>query len=549
MIRVAFKRKDGNKEPVFILTLPLKYEKWQYNYLNKVFGVAHTVKNNLISECKGDLAQMEQTKAYRYNQKLLDFKYEALKNLNIRMSKCKSAKKLIKLQTQYDKLKSEIAKLLEIKKGYAKKYRLTASDIEQRVKKHQKHYSRILHTHLAQKIAYEVSTMIDAYLFNRGKSIDFESWNECRSISGKSNKTGIIFDGQNVFVGYRKKLKLDVAFNKKDPYGYQTEALKRDVHFCRIIRKPASDGWRYFVQLTLSGMPPVKASKKTGELLHAPGNSRVGIDIGPQTAAVVSDTDVKMHVLASDVQTIDNKLRKVNRRMDRSRRATNPQFFAEDGSVVPKNKLAPELLNKQGNRKWVKSKTYRKLERKRMYLYSKQAEARIQSHNELANKIICQGTTIFIENMNFRGLAKRAKETTKNKNGKFNCKKRFGKSIANKAPAKFVSIVERKAAINGGALIKIHTSEAKASQYVHDSKTFKKKKLSQRWQVMDDGTKIQRDLYSAFLIKNTDDTLSAFNQTQLEKEYPQFLKMHSVEIERLSQLSTLPTSVGVKHTA
>lgn len=41
----------------------------------------------------------------------------------------------------------------------------------------------------------------------------------------------------------------------------------------------------------------------------------------------------------------------------------------------------------------------------------------------------------------------------------------------------------------------------KASQYDHELNQFIKKKLSQRFHIFSDGTKVQRDVYSAFLLK------------------------------------------------
>ena len=49
------------------------------------------------------------------------------------------------------------------------------------------------------------------------------------------------------------------------------------------------------------------------------------------------------------------------------------------------------------------------------------------------NRIISLGNRILVETMNYKELQSRAKETTKNKNGKNNKKKRFGKSLSNKA--------------------------------------------------------------------------------------------------------------------
>ena len=106
--------------------------------------------------------------------------------------------------------------------------------------------------------------------------------------------------------------------------------------------------------------------------------------------------------------------------------------------------------------------------------------------------------------MRFRALAKRAKEAKTNSNGKFVSKKRFGKSVSNKAPALFVKTLERKVVGAGGSFQKVDTFSVKASQFNHLTETFTKKNLSKRWNTMPDGMKVQRDLYSAFLIQNVD---------------------------------------------
>ena len=51
------------------------------------------------------------------------------------------------------------------------------------------------------------------------------------------------------------------------------------------------------------------------------------------------------------------------------------------------------------------------------------------SHNVLANQILTEGSDIFVENMNYKALSKRAKfkeGEEKNKKGKNKRKKRFG---------------------------------------------------------------------------------------------------------------------------
>ncbi|MBS4193029.1 transposase, partial [Bacillus sp. FJAT-49705] len=129
-------------------------------------------------------------------------------------------------------------------------------------------------------------------------------------------------------------------------------------------------------------------------------------------------------------------------------------------------------------------------------------------------------------------LQKRAKETTRNKNGRFSRKKRFGKSIARKAPSMLITILEQKLSIFGIELKKINTSKVKASQYHHETDTFQKKSLSERWNLIRN-ERVQRDLYSAYLIKNVTESLDSINRYLCMDEYDHFKKLHDIEIIRI----------------
>ena len=148
--------------------------------------------------------------------------------------------------------------------------------------------------------------------------------------------------------------------------------------------------------------------------------------------------------------------------------------------------------------------------------------------------------------MRFHALAKKAKEAKKNKDGKNISRKRFGKSIANKAPAAMVNILAQKVEQAGGTFQKVDTFKVKASQYNHLTQTYTKKALSKRWNVMPDGKRIQRDLYSAFLIKNVNKSLTKPDNRRCKPGYPAFVKLHDKEIERLSNMFT-PISMGIRH--
>ena len=74
---------------------------------------------------------------------------------------------------------------------------------------------------------------------------------------------------------------------------------------------------------------------------------------------------------------------------------------------------------------------------------------------------------------------RRAKETTVNSKGKFNRKKRFGRSIKNRCPSGFQTAVEQKFKVSGGTYIEV-SNYYRASQYDHTVDDYIKMKLSDR---------------------------------------------------------------------
>lgn len=205
----------------------------------------------------------------------------------------------------------------------------------------------------------------------------------------------------------------------------------------------------------------------------------------------------------------------------------NPNNYKEDGSV------------KKGKKTWKKSKTYQAVQNQLKSL-RRQKAARLKQWQEAeANKIATMGNKVFVETMDFKALQKRAKNTerqeqtsiVKQKDGtekkvhKYKKKKRFGNSIGMHAPAQFISILGRKLSYHKGGLCRINTWKFKASQYNHVDDTYEKKKLSKRYNTID-GRWVQRDLYSAFLLMCSDDTLEHADQKRCTGNYKCFLKNH-----------------------
>lgn len=470
----------------YCVTFPLITEKYQETILNKRFEISRQLYNAVLSKAYKRYKSMIETKKYRQLK-------EQINNAN------EKEKKLLYKQ---------------LNEMY-KQYRLNEYSLHEDIQEMQHHFSENIDSFTAQKIATRVWSAFEDLLFGDGKIVHFKKYGELDSLEGKSNKTGIRFkDGFLIWNG----LKIPVKIDYNNPYEYQ--ALKDEICYCRIKRRFIKGKYKYYLQIVFKGVPPMKINKD-GEVKRHIGNGTVGLDIGTQTIAIVSNVDVKLLELADRVNNIEKEKRRILRYMDRSRRANNPDNFNEDGTI------------KKGKLKWVKSNRYIKAQNKLRELYRKQADVREYQHQLLSNYILSLGNKIKVEEMNFKGLQKRSKKTEKNDKGKFKRKKRFGKSLANKAPAKLLTMLDNKLKYFGEKLIKVNTKEVKASQYNHLNCRYKKKKLSQRWNDLN-GIKIQRDLYSAFLIQHINDDLCNINQEECKRDFERFKILHDKEIERLN---------------
>ncbi|MGG3998423.1 RNA-guided endonuclease TnpB family protein, partial [Anoxybacillus kestanbolensis] len=238
-------------------------------------------------------------------------------------------------------------------------------------------------------------------------------------------------------------------------------------------------------------------------------------------------------ILAPSIENIEKQKRVLQRKLDRQRRANNPHKYNEDGTIKKDNK-----------EKWVWSKNYLKTRNQLAELQRKIADKRKQDHQRLANWIITLGHHIQVEKMNFRALQAKAKETKVDANGKYKKKKRFGKSIANRAPSLFLNILNQKLQYEGYSLQYIDTFRVKASQYDHQNDEYNKKTLSQRWHEVD-GRRVQRDLYSAFLIMNVKDNRKEIDRHKCLERWDQFIRLHDEEIKRLHLHPCVVSSMGI----
>ena len=488
----------------FTLTLELKAEKWQEDILDKRFNIGRQMYN----ACLGELYK-------RYNAMTERKEYKAV----INMPKGKERNR------EFSRLNKE--------------YGLTEYSLHAYVKPIQHHFKDNIDSFTAQKIATRAFRAFEKYMFHQAKKVYFKKYNELNSLEGKSNKTGIRFVNNELIWS---KLNVSVIIKRNDEYIQM--ALENKVKYCRILRKFIRGRYKYYVQLMLDGIPPIKINKETGEIKNTTGEGRVGLDIGTQTIAIASQYDVKLLELAPELElnNIEEEKRILQRKLDRQRRANNPSNFNEDGTI----KKGIRVDGKLAKLEWNESNRYIKTKNQLRELQRKQADIRKQSHEKLANYIIGLGNRVLAEDMNYKGLQARAKKTTINeKTGRINRKKRFGKSLANKAPSMFLTILDNKLKFNNTQLYKIDTWSVKASQYNHIEDEYIKKSLSERWNDFEE-CKVQRDLYSSFLIMNVKDNLKEIDRDLCIETFDNFTELHDKEVERIQNSnSRLISSMGI----
>ncbi len=479
-----------------VLTLPLLTEPWQEHIIEKRFSIVEHLKNQLIAMELRKLKNLRRTKAYRQLAEAIE---AAPKDQ--RAALYRARKKMLQ-----DAGFSE----------YAFK-----SDMQSPDSPMQRHFSMHITAKIAQKAAFDVWTAFKKYLFSNGKEVHFHKHGTLQSVTCQTNGQDGMKYTDNIFTWSGANSKgqkaITISIHVRPPQNdYEREMLKKPVKYMRVVRQWVKSRYKYYLQLTLVGQPVQKERKF--------GAGRVGLDIGTRSIAISSETSVQLRELAEGVNENHRKKLLLQRKMDRSKRRTNPGNYNPDGTIhrPPKG----ERMH------WNYSKHYKKLAGKVRELERKNAAIRKYEHTCLANEILSLGDEIYVEKMSFSGLQRRAKETKKDAKGRYLRKKRFGKSLANKAPATLLQILKTKAAQTGQTVQEVDTTAFRASQFDHTSGQYRKLMLSERWKTLSSGDRVQRDLYSAFLLMNSADKEHS-DRALCDATFENFKRLHDAEVTRI----------------
>ena len=517
----------------FVLTLPLKVEKWQADILDKRYELLRQVYN---------MVQQKLVRQYIYFSQQKE--YKACGNDFSRKRDFFASHPF-----HFKGVKSKDGELADIKFPYTYDSRSSSSgkrapggisDYVSKLWSHRIGQDKSLvdfgiNGSILEELGLHVMKAWEDRLYKfKSKRVSFKDYGDINSFGCRYHKgtfAGFTINLEDGFITFNTngrrgqfaeliKLQIDYSREKK---GYAEDALKGGIASIRkliIVRRYIRGRNKYYLQLTISGEKPQK-----GRTL---GRGNVGIDIGPSTIATSSLKGVHFDKLADKCDNIEHDLYLINRKLDRSRKANNPQNYNEDGS--PKH-----ISQQKGERRiWNKSNRYKQLKLKRKELYRRQADIRKQQHVEIANALLSQGNTFIVENNPIDAWVRRAKETTKTKTGKNRCKKRYGKSVANHAPAMFVSILKNKVLSLGGELYEVDPRYA-ATQFDFTNGEFTKHEVCERSITLSNGSTHQRDMLSAFNLQHIrlqSKELKDYDIEQMQADYPIFCRLEAAEQER-----------------
>jgi len=322
-----------------------------------------------------------------------------------------------------------------------------------------------LRSHDMQTAATRAFRAVEQYAYGKRGWPRFKKIGRHRSIEGKGNAVIIrrtTPDGAEV-VRYGG-LTIKMIIRNIDGLSYEARALANETKFVRLVCKAINGRTRWYAQLIQRGQPPQRRLTGTG---------RVGLDLGPSEIAAVSNDDALLTRFCPHVFYLDKQIRVIRRQMDRSRRASNPHCFDMQGPWIKGMKITH------------RSKTYLRLRAQLAEMERKLGSARDTAHGDLANRVLGQGNTIHTEKLAYRSF-----------------QKNYGKSVRRAAPGMFISKLKRKAERAGGEVVEISTGSTRLSQACHISGDHVKKPLSQRYHMFPDGSRVQRDLYSAYLARH-----------------------------------------------
>ena len=243
---------------------------------------------------------------------------------------------------------------------------------------------------IIQKLGTALFLSIRKAVFS-GTEIHFRRHGATDSLEEKSARSGIIYKAEKdivTFAGMKLCLK---PVRKKDTY--LAQAMQGRVKYCRIMREPFCTGYRYFLQIIMTGKAPDKVSMRPGT---------AGLDPGVSTMAVVGDSGAGFYTLAEGVEKYERAVRDATAVFERRRRLASPQNYNPDGTVKRDTKAF--------KKHWRRTKGATRALMGLKSAYRKKAAYIKNCHGYLSNRIVESCSVLVKEPMDYKVLTKKAKK-------------------------------------------------------------------------------------------------------------------------------------------
>ena len=493
---------------MYTVRFQLELSMSEKQFLSKSFFYANQIHNQLVRHTTNCLNALFHDKDY----------LEARKTYG----EAGFSKKTDELSTSEKKKKKELSFIMYNKQ---KEYKLTKGALYKFVSKEQKKYKNYINSHQAQAEADTVYKSIEKVLFADGHYLHYRRYNSFDCIKQKCAANGVHLPRWDTIRFMKHYFKVRIPENEYIQSILSSSELKRDVVYSFLKRIEFNSGFKYYVVITLRGNVPKRIE------LSEDGGHRTGIDFGTSTIATVSNNEVHLEELAPNSARYEKEIRHKQNLVNASMRKHNPENYSKNGTV------------KKGKHKWKTTKRCRRLKRQIRVLYRKQTAYIKTSHHTFINKVIQNTSEFILEPMSFKALQKKSKNTerqdkatpVKQKDGsskmvcKYKRKKRYGHSIKNRSPGRMQADLKTKATQYGIPYYEIDIYQYRASQLHPDTGEYIKPALNERFKTIA-GHRVQRDLYSAFLICHADDTLTAPDFKACHLDFPHFVEMQDTLI-------------------
>lgn len=387
----------------------------------------------------------------------------------------------------------------------------SANDFEKILKEHAERSGRKkqLNSSLGQIIADDLYRSYADWIFHKkGRPRFCERGRGLHSLRGKNNATGVVWKHKERSVRYGKRL-YRAVIDPKDRYVREALADPADpskprrVRYCCLVRKRIRGKERFYVHLVLDGVPPART-------IAAPKEECMGIDPSLRNVTCVHANGSVAKIDISAPKEDAKEVRRLQRAMDRSLRAVNPDNYNENGTP------------KKGARKWVRSKHYLALQAELADLKCRGVDTRRNIHGRVVRILVGSAGTIRVEENNWKALQRG----------------RYGKSVLNGAPSEFIERLRRTAESAGSEVILVNPRELKPSQHDPMSGTFVKHELwERRCRLGDTAFFLDRDVMAALNLVHAEVTTNTYDSEALARAL-QTSKQHWLDAGVVVEMKT-----------